>query len=428
MFNCCFKTKTLSSESNTTIYNSLIKEDKNNEDKNNEDKNNEDNKSEYKSKKNTSNSNSFSYKESNNYGGNDDGSIFSSFMNNYGGIGGISSCSQHFKKIKALNNKYNSSVKEKIKELSPIDNHLHVIAVISNPCNFIKRELLMKKFIETISTDNNIILYIVELIYEGLNDTFHITDANNKRHLQIKTSTPLWHKENMINLGINKLLPPDWKAFAWIDADLEFENHSWALDTLKILNGYKNIIQLFSQCLDNDNEHRIMKIHTSAGFQYHKHGPFFKNGINYSHPGYAWAMNRELYDSIKDELGNCIYDKAILGSGDNILLKSIFGCVLNSISDSSTNDYKNSLLEYQNRINKVNINFGYTPGVILHNFHGSKINRKYTERWKILLNHNYSPDLHIKYDEDGIIIPTSSFSNEFKKDILNYFLSRNEDE
>jgi len=47
----------------------------------------------------------------------------------------------------------------------------------------------------------------------------------------------LWHKENMINLGVQKLLPPTWKAFAWIDADIEFDSPSWAIDTLKVLNG-----------------------------------------------------------------------------------------------------------------------------------------------------------------------------------------------
>ena len=49
------------------------------------------------------------------------------------------------------------------------------------------------------------------------------TNANNKKHLQLNTNNiPLWHKENMINIGIRKLLPNNWKAVAWIDADIEF--------------------------------------------------------------------------------------------------------------------------------------------------------------------------------------------------------------
>ena len=81
----------------------------------------------------------------------------------------------------------------------------------------------------------------------------------------------MWHKENMINVAVKQLLPDNWKAMAWIDGDVEFENPRWASDALKLLNGHKNVLQLFSQCLDNNSEGMIMNIHTSAGFQYEKH-------------------------------------------------------------------------------------------------------------------------------------------------------------
>ena len=80
--------------------------------------------------------------------------------------------------------------------------------------------------------EENINLFIVEMIYK--NQKFIITDKNNKNHLQLKTDIPIWHKENMINLGVKYLLPKDYKAFAWIDADIEFESSTWAIDTLKI--------------------------------------------------------------------------------------------------------------------------------------------------------------------------------------------------
>ena len=36
----------------------------------------------------------------------------------------------------------------------------------------------------------------------------------------------------MINLGVQKLLPVDYKAFAFLDADLHFDNPLWAEETL----------------------------------------------------------------------------------------------------------------------------------------------------------------------------------------------------
>ena len=44
------------------------------------------------------------------------------------------------------------------------------------------------------------------------------------------------------------------------------------------------------------------------------------------------------------------------------------------------------------------------------------------------MNHQYSPYNHLIYDKIGILIPTESFSQEFKNDILNYFKERKEDD
>ena len=74
------------------------------------------------------------------------------------------------------------------------------------------------------------------------------------------------------------------------------------------------------------------------------------------------------------------------------------------------------------------LRLGYTPGIIRHYFHGSKINRNYTERWKILMEHNYSPIKHLTYDKIGILIPTKELPEKFITDIYNYFIERKEDE
>jgi hypothetical protein len=63
-----------------------------------------------------------------------------------------------------------------------------------------------------------------------------------------------------------------------------------------------------------------------------------------------------------------------------------------------------------------------------HHFHGSKVNRKYTERWQILVKHNYDPLIHISYNNDGIIVPTKLFNQKLKEEIMQYFEERNEDE
>jgi hypothetical protein len=88
-------------------------------------------------------------------------------------------------------------------------------------------------------------------------------------------------------------------------------------------------------------------------------------------------------------------------------------------------DYKNSIINYQQKSKQLRL--GYTPGVIRHYYHGTKENRRYTERWKILIKYNFSPTKHITYDSQGIIIPTKECPENFLKDVLKYFQERKED-
>ena len=301
---------------------------------------------------------------------------------------------------------------------TPIEDKLHVITVISNPCNYKIRYKLAKEFIKRMEDESDIILYIVELVYED--QPFVLTDKHNPRHLQLTGKIPLWHKENMINLGVKKLLPANWKAFAWIDADIEFDNPHWAMDTLKILNNGNDFIQLFTNCVDMNYNKEIMNLFTGFGYQYSKN---FKKGtgVNYWHPGFAWACNRRTYDKIGG-----LFEIGILGSGDNIMCHTFLKCAHKTLKAGMSIDYKTYITLYQEKFEDVKL--GYVPGIIRHNFHGKKVNRKYLEREDILINFQYSPNLHMKTDMNGLLVPTEECPQAFLDEILNYFKNRNEDE
>ena len=311
-------------------------------------------------------------------------------------------------------------IKDAIINNDPIESKLNVIIVVSNPCQFASRYILAREFIKRFENDeHNVNLFIVEMIYP--NQRFLITESNNKNHLQLKTTIPIWHKENMINIGVKKLLPKNWKAFAWIDADIEFENVSWTTDTLKILNGTCDIVQLFSHCVDTNETDTTNKVFNSFGYKFIKGHPYTTAYPNYWHPGFAWACTRKAYE----KMGG-LFDQGILGSGDNIMAYSLINNGLKSINSESTDDYKKCIIDFQNKIK--NLRLGYVPGVIKHYFHGSKVNRRYTERWFILIRHCYSPTLHFKKNKDGILIPTKDCPLEMLEEIYDYFKNRNEDE
>jgi len=311
-------------------------------------------------------------------------------------------------------------IKDAIANNEPIESKLNVIVVVSNPCLFARRYILFKEFIQRLELEeSNVNTYVVELAYGK--QKFIVTDSKNKNHLQLRTEHPLWHKENMINVGIQKLLPADWKSVAWIDADIEFESPTWALDTLKILNGSKDIVQLFSHSIDMNKNGEAMNIFPSFGFQYSKRLPYSKKPINFWHPGYGWACTRKAYDKIGG-----LFEKAILGSGDNIMALSFIQKAEYSINEFYTEEYRREIALFENKTKLLRI--GYVPGMIRHYYHGSKKNRNYGNRWKLLVDNEFSPNKHLDKNQDGILVPTSDFPKQLLTDIINYFKDRNEDE
>lgn len=312
-------------------------------------------------------------------------------------------------------------IKQAIMNNEPVSDKLHVIAVLSNPCQFARRYILAREFIKRMQMEDNIILYVVELAYGA--DNFYVTEKHNKRHLQLRGTTPLWHKENMINIGIKKLLPKTWKAVAWVDADVEFENPSWALDALKVLNGCRDVVQLFSHAIDMDKQQNAMSIFPSFGFQYSKKRAYSSssNSSNMWHPGFAWACTRKAY-----ERTGGLYELSILGAGDHNMSFSYIANGEKSLNAETTDEYKQSVKDFEEKAKQLRL--GYVPGVICHHFHGSKKNRKYSERWQILVQNKYNPEAHVTKNADGLLVPTASCPQEMLDAIKQYFLERNEDE
>jgi hypothetical protein len=84
-------------------------------------------------------------------------------------------------------------------------------------------------------------------------------------------------------------------------------------------------------------------------------------------------------------------------------------------------DYNQSMLNYQEKVKHLRL--GYVPGIIRHYFHGSKKNRKYVERWQILIKHQFSPS-QLAYNNGILVLDNKQLCD----DIMTYFKERKEDE
>ncbi len=295
---------------------------------------------------------------------------------------------------------------------------LHVIAVISNPLRFNSRYKLFKDF-EKRTTDAGAILHVVELAYG--HRPFEIVRAGEPRQYGYRTHEELWHKENLIQLGIRHL-PDDWEYVAWIDADVQFARADWVAETVHQLQHYK-IVQMWTHATDLGPSHEHVAHHCGFIYTWH-HNPHClpHYGLGMYHPGYAWAARRDALDDI----GGLI-DYAIMGSGDTHMAGAFTGCVEKTFHKGMSKDYKHALWHYQRLCDKhIRRKVGYVNTSILHYWHGKKKDRGYGDRWRVLSDNGYSPYTDIVRRSDGLVTLTSE-KQGLRDGLMRYFRSRAED-
>jgi hypothetical protein len=297
---------------------------------------------------------------------------------------------------------------------------LWVIAVVSNPERYKSRYELFHRFKKSVEVAGANLL-IVELAFGDR--PYELTEPNNPHHVQLRTNSQIWHKENMINIGISRL-PADWEYVAWIDADIEFVRHDWPDEIVHQLQHF-DVIQCFQNAVDLGPEGETIK--TVDGFMFSwltgKPAPYSKGKYGpIWHPGYAWAATRKAID----DLGGLI-DWAILGAADHHMAWAFLGESVAHAPKDVSPEYKKHLQIWEDRATKhIRKNVGYMPGTIFHHWHGSKVNRFYTSRWKILTSHQYNPETDLKKDWQGLYT-LSDQGIRMRNDIRAYFRSRNED-
>ena len=275
-------------------------------------------------------------------------------------------------------------------------------------------------------------LYVVEAVYGDRR--FEVTDSENPRHIRLRTGSEVWHKENLINIGISRL-PSTWKYVAWIDGDIDFIRPDWVLESVHELQHHP-VIQLFEDAIDLGPDHQIIQTHKSFAYCYKKGLPkkslieggklpylmkSNKMSGTYWHPGYAWAATREAIDIMGGLL-----DFAILGAGDHHMACSLVGDGNNSCHKDISENYRKMILGWQDRASRLHKNIGYIKGSIYHFWHGKKADRKYSDRTSILVENKFDPNIHIHKDWQGLWALYEGHDT-FRDQLRSYFQCRNED-
>jgi hypothetical protein len=297
-----------------------------------------------------------------------------------------------------------------------LKHHFYVIAPISNPVRYLSRYRLYHEWLERMRAHKAQVL-TVEL---QLGDrSFVVTERGNPMHLQLRGWDEIWHKENMINLAIQRL-PEDWQFVAWIDTDIAFTRADWIEETVQQLQHHM-WVQLFQTAIDLGPHGETLQAHNGFAWSYLQGKPYGKH-YSFWHPGFAWAARREAIDGV----GGLI-DRGILGAGDHHMALALIGRGASSYPSTIHPAYKAMVNRWQTRaLRRSRKDIGFVAGNILHAWHGKKKDRRYVERWDILTKTQYNPDSDIHRNWQGVF-QLDEDKTELRDLVRQYFRQRSED-
>lgn len=311
---------------------------------------------------------------------------------------------------------------------------LHVVTAVINTRRYSSRYRLYNSFVAHMEAQGAQV-WTIECAFG--HRAFACTDAENPRHIQVRTQSEIWMKEALWNAATARL-PQDAEWVLYADADIAWSRDDIVNEVLQML-AHHRIVQPWAECIDLGPNHEVIGRHESFARSLHlgrRRRKFGEGGYYYApmsrgggrhlwHPGFAVAMRRSAFN----ELGG-FPAWAILGSGDNHLMWSIAGEPRRSVHPKASPGYRKALRELAERAKDLRKDLGYVNATILHGWHGRKRDRRYASRWKILVEHQYDPERHLKLDWQGL--PQlrdrgDAASIGLRDDIRRYMVSRNED-
>jgi len=304
---------------------------------------------------------------------------------------------------------------------------LHVVTAVANPVRWQSRMRLYKDF-EQHMLDTGVDLTVVECQYGER--PHEIEELPGVRVVRVRSKTLVWNKENLINIGVSRL-PEGWKYMAWVDADVEFRRAHWATETVHALQQY-DVVQPWSDAYDlGPNDEHIQHHKSFCSMLWHDRplcaaGPKFwkfnQGPYDYPHPGYAWAMHRQAFEW----LGGLLEIGAV-GAGDHHMALALTGNAHRSVPAGANRRYVEHLMRWQARAqHHINGNIGFVHGTLEHAFHGRKNDRRYVDRWDILVGNDFDPEVDLKKNSQGVL-ELAGNKPKLRHQLDHYFKQRNED-
>ena len=283
-------------------------------------------------------------------------------------------------------------------------NDMAICLVIFNPNN--SKRIIMN-YLYTIEQFHlqGLPTYTLELVYEGRKP--EISSSKNVFH--VTTNSYMFHKENMIRV-LEKKIPSKYKKLLCVDADVIWKRETWYSDISKALDTY-DVVQPFERAhwLDLTYKNTELMRETVLHLKDETWNAKY-------HPGFGWAFRRDWYNSCG------FFDYAVSGSGDTLSVGHWLSKKFPKNFKSLPNPMKFQYSKFcKNKPPKI----GYCEDLdIYHLYHGSRTNRQYVDRHKMIDVNEDILRLTTK-NKDGILEWRDT--EHWNPIFLNYFESREDD-
>jgi hypothetical protein len=265
------------------------------------------------------------------------------------------------------------------------------------------------------------------------NAPFFVRDEDADIVIRLRTQSILWHKERLLNIGMQHL-PDDCDKVLWTDADVWYLNPEWptllskALERHVVVQPFRDVQQGPQEYVPPPELRAIDKTlpgecgHSSAHCCSPAPGETRIRALA-GHPGYACAARRRALESVGG-----LSEYMIVGGGDSLFLGACYGMRFSDNNYIGTQ--KGPIRTYAEQwcdalYAVVHGSVGSIDNELVHLWHGDRKERFYGERPTLISAYDPHRDLVVR--ENACLEWSDAASAEMKRNVELYFMLRNED-
>jgi hypothetical protein len=319
----------------------------------------------------------------------------------------------------------------------PLPGELWGITSFFNPARYQNKLENLGLFAER-ARSQGLKLLVIELAFGD--SPFEVPDSLADRVERRRTTSVLWQKERLLNIGAD-LLPRECDKVAWLDCDLVFENDDWVRETAGLLESYC-AVQPFDTAVwlsrgattapptrklkRGYGENQYLRGMGYALSRHRDRRRAFQYYMEHGHLGFAWAIRRWIQQK------HGFYDAQVLGNGDFVMGHAMYGDEDFWNGDNwQCSRLSEPMLRHIEAWGRpfhedVRGSVYYVEGRVLHLWHGKQEDRQYDSRLDVLKASDFDPEIDLALDENECWVWASN-RPELHQWAEGYFHSRKEE-